>query len=67
MVLLWLAVAATTAVWLAVSPLGVVETTAVGTLVGPVVGIACGVPMLWSSALAAIRERTDFSTEGVGG
>jgi O-antigen/teichoic acid export membrane protein len=67
MVLLWLAVAATTAIWLAVSPLGVVETTAVGTLVGPVVGIACGVPMLWSSALAAIRERTDFSTEGVGG
>jgi O-antigen/teichoic acid export membrane protein len=67
MVLLWLAVTGATAVWLAVSPLGVVDTTAVGTLVGPLVGIACGVPMLWLLTLATTRQPRHRAAEGVGG
>lgn len=48
MTVMWLAAAGTTAVWLAASPMGVVETTAVGALVGPIAAAAFGVFTLWS-------------------
>lgn len=67
MVLLWATVAAATAVWLAASPLGIVETTAVGTLVGPLVGIAVGVPMLWRSTAAPTASPAGVPAEGIGG
>lgn len=50
MILMWLAAAGTTAVWLVVSPLDVVATTATGSLAGPVAAIAYGLPVLWARA-----------------
>jgi O-antigen/teichoic acid export membrane protein len=48
MVLVWLTATGVTAIWLAVSPLGVLETTAIGALVGPLAGMAFGLPALWT-------------------
>jgi O-antigen/teichoic acid export membrane protein len=56
MILLWLVATGLTAIWLAISPLDVIDTTAVGALVGPLAGIAFGLPALWSLAR---RDRSD--------
>ena len=48
MVVMWLAAVVASAVWLLVSPLGIMDTTAVGALVAPVVALACAIPKLWS-------------------
>lgn len=49
MIVMWAAAAAgLTALWLAVSPLGVVQTTAIGALIGPLAAMAWGIPSLWS-------------------
>lgn len=56
MTLLWLAAAGSTVVWLAVSPLGGVDTTVVGGLVGPVVATALGFYALWSLTWPTVRD-----------
>lgn len=48
MIVMWAAAAGLTALWLAVSPLGVVQTTAIGALIGPMAAMAWGIPSLWS-------------------
>jgi O-antigen/teichoic acid export membrane protein len=50
MLLTWAAAVAATVLWLVISPLDVVATTAIGSLVGPLAGLACAVPMLWGLA-----------------
>lgn len=55
MTLLWLAAAGSTVVWLAVSPLGAVDTTVIGALVGPVAATAFGFYALWSLTSPAAR------------
>ncbi|MBO1750937.1 hypothetical protein J4G33_03885 [Actinotalea sp. BY-33] len=47
MILMWSAGAGSTAVWLLASPLPLVETTAVGALVGPCAAAAVALPLLW--------------------
>ncbi|WP_250446054.1 hypothetical protein [Actinotalea sp. C106] len=47
MILMWAAGAGSTAGWLLISPLPLVETTAVGALVGPCVAAAVALPLLW--------------------
>ncbi|GAA2726072.1 hypothetical protein [Cellulomonas aerilata] len=47
MIAMWVTAVAGTAVWLVLSPWGVVETTAVGAVVGPVAATACAIPLLW--------------------
>lgn len=47
MLTMWILAVAATVAWLVVSPFDVVGTTAVGSLVGPAVALATGVPMLW--------------------
>lgn len=47
MLTMWILAVAGTVAWLVVSPLDVVGTTAVGSLVGPAIALATGVPLLW--------------------
>jgi O-antigen/teichoic acid export membrane protein len=47
MLAMWAVGVAGTVVWLLVSPLDVVDTTAVGSLVGPLAAFACALPLLW--------------------
>ena len=46
----WVVAVVSTVAWLLVSPLDVVATTAVGSLVGPVAALVFAVPMLWRLA-----------------
>jgi O-antigen/teichoic acid export membrane protein len=46
MLAMWGAAVVATVVWLLVSPLDVVATTAVGSLAGPLAALACGIPMI---------------------
>ena len=48
MITMWLVAVTLTVVWLVASPLGTVESTAVGALVGPCGAIAYALPTLWS-------------------
>jgi O-antigen/teichoic acid export membrane protein len=57
MVALWAIVVAATVAWLLVSPLDVVATTAVGSLVGPLAGLACAIPMIWTLTAPRAPER----------
>lgn len=50
MLLTWTAAVAATVVWLVVSPLDVVATTAIGSLAGPLAGLVCALPLLWRLA-----------------
>jgi O-antigen/teichoic acid export membrane protein len=50
MLLVWAAAVAATVLWLLVSTLDVVATTAVGSLVGPLAALLCAFPMLWRLA-----------------
>jgi O-antigen/teichoic acid export membrane protein len=50
MILVWLSATIVTALWLAISPLGVADTTAMGALIGPLAGMAVGLPGLWTRA-----------------
>jgi hypothetical protein len=43
----WALAVAATVIWLVTSPLDVVGTTAVGSLIAPVTALVVGVPMLW--------------------
>jgi O-antigen/teichoic acid export membrane protein len=56
MVTLWAITVAATVAWLLASPLDVVATTAVGSLVGPVAGLAYAIPKLWSVTAPRTRE-----------
>jgi hypothetical protein len=47
MVATWVLAVAATVVWLVVSPLDVVGTTAVGSLIGPATALVVGAPLLW--------------------
>ena len=47
MLAMWAVAVAGTVVWLLLSPLDVVDTTAVGSLVGPLAAFACALPLLW--------------------
>ena len=47
MVAMWAVAVTATVVWLLLSPLDVVATTAVGSLIGPLAGLACAAPLLW--------------------
>ena len=47
MITVWAVAVAATVLWLVVSPLDVVDTTAIGALVGPLAGLGCAVPALW--------------------
>jgi hypothetical protein len=46
MLIVWATAAASTVVWLLLSPLDVVGTTAVGAMIGPVAALGCGIPLL---------------------
>jgi O-antigen/teichoic acid export membrane protein len=50
MLVTWAVAVAATVVWLVVSPLDVVATTAVGSLVAPVAALLCAFPLLWRQA-----------------
>ncbi len=50
MLLTWTAAVTATVAWLVVSPVDVVATTAVGSLVGPLAALLCALPMLWRLA-----------------
>jgi O-antigen/teichoic acid export membrane protein len=50
MLVTWAVAVAATVAWLVLSPLDVVATTAVGSLVGPVAALFCAIPMLWRLA-----------------
>jgi O-antigen/teichoic acid export membrane protein len=50
MLLVWAAAVTATVVWLVVSPVDVVATTAVGSLVGPLAALLCATPVLWRLA-----------------
>lgn len=50
MLLMWAAAVAATVTWLVVSPFGVVATTAVGSLMGPLAALLCAAPLLWRLA-----------------
>ncbi|MCZ2806486.1 hypothetical protein O2W18_15355 [Modestobacter sp. VKM Ac-2983] len=52
MISMWALAVAATVVWLLASPLDVVATTAVGSLVGPLAALGCAVPLLWRLARA---------------
>jgi O-antigen/teichoic acid export membrane protein len=45
MLAMWAVAVAATVMWLLVSPLDVVDTTAVGSLIGPLAALACAVPV----------------------
>ncbi|WP_258726405.1 hypothetical protein [Cellulomonas sp. NS3] len=51
----WAVAAGSTALWLTVSDLDVVATTAVGALVGPLAALAWALPALWSQTAAPAR------------
>lgn len=46
MLTMWAAAVVGTVLWLVLSPLDVVATTAVGALVGPVTALVCGIPLI---------------------
>ena len=56
MLALWGVAVVATVVWLLVSPLDVIPTTAIGSLVGPVAALAYGVPAIWRLAGVPARE-----------
>ena len=56
MSVVWGAAAGTTALWLLLSPLGVVGSTVVGAIVGPTAGVAVGSAVLWHLTRAWSRE-----------
>jgi len=58
MIVMWAAAAGLTAIWLAASPLGVVQTTAIGALIGPLAAMAWGIPSLWSLMQPADADRS---------
>ena len=55
MTVMWSVAVAATVVWLLVSRISVVETTAVGALVGPIAAAAVAIPALWSLTAPAPR------------
>jgi O-antigen/teichoic acid export membrane protein len=55
MTLMWLVAVVATLLWLVVSRLDVVTTTAVGALVGPIAAALFGIPVLWSLTALAPR------------
>jgi O-antigen/teichoic acid export membrane protein len=50
MLAMWALAVAATGLWLLVSPLDIVATTAIGSLVGPLAALACAFPLLWRLA-----------------
>jgi hypothetical protein len=55
--MMWAAAAAATAAWLAVSPLDIPASTAIGAIVGPLTAIACALPFLWErTAVVSARH-----------
>lgn len=59
MIVMWIVAVAGTAAWLVVSPQGVVETTAIGALVGPLAALAWALPSLWSLTRPQARAEQD--------
>jgi O-antigen/teichoic acid export membrane protein len=50
MLLMWAAAVAATVTWLVASSFGVVATTAVGSVIGPLAAVLCAAPLLWRLA-----------------
>ncbi|MBU4214661.1 MAG: hypothetical protein KJ792_08405 [Actinobacteria bacterium] len=56
MITMWAVAVAATALWLVVSPQPVVQTTAVGALIGPLAALAVALPLLWSLTRPRLRR-----------
>ena len=61
MIVMWLAAAGATAVWLALSPLDVVDSTAIGAMIGPLAAMAWGIPVLWRLTSPSLAARSAAS------
>jgi hypothetical protein len=56
MLAMWAVAVVATVIWLVLSPLDVVATTAVGSLVGPLAALVCAIPMIWQLTGATSPE-----------
>lgn len=55
MTIVWATATGTTAIWLLLSPFGIVVSTVVGALVGPLVGVCLAMVVLWRLAARHVR------------